>query len=160
VTSWGGLEAAAPALVRLGLERLQQARVGLLGTLRQDGSPRISPAEPFVGDGHLLFGSMSWSAKTRDLLRDPRCVLHSAVTAPDSGEGELKLYGRGVEADSEVRAACAAGWWHERPPDAAVVFELLVERAVFISWDLAGGQMTVRRWSPQRGATESTRTYP
>jgi hypothetical protein len=160
MVGWGGLEAAAPELARLGRERLEQARVAMLATLRRDGSPRISPVEPFWTDGHLLLGSMSWSEKTRDLMRDPRCVLHSAVTGPDSGEGELKLYGRAVEADAEVRDACSEGWWRERPAGAAVVFSLLVERAVFISWDLGHGQMTVRRWSADRGASETTRAYP
>ena len=45
---WGDLEAAAPEIVRLGAERFQQSRVALLGTLREDGSPRISPVEPYL----------------------------------------------------------------------------------------------------------------
>ena len=81
--SWHELEASAPEIARLGKERLIHARVGLLGTLRKDGSPRISPVEPYLSHGHLLFGAMSWSLKTGDLLRDSRCVLHSAVTGPD-----------------------------------------------------------------------------
>lgn len=157
---WGDLEAAAPEIAEGGKERLEQARVVLLGTLRRDGSPRISPVEPFVNQGHLVFGAMSWSAKARDLLRDPRCVLHSAVSGPDSGEGELKLYGRAIEADEDVRNSCVGAWWVERPADAATVFALEIERAVFVSWDHEGGRMTVRRWSQQRGATETTRSYP
>ena len=39
---------------------------------------------------------MASSAKTRDLLRDPRSALHSAVVDPHRGEGELQLYGRGL----------------------------------------------------------------
>jgi hypothetical protein len=88
---WRDLEAAAPEIARLGKERFDRARLALLGTLRKDGSPRISPVEPYLTQGHLLFGAMSWSLKRRDLLRDPRCVLHSAISDPDSGEGELKL---------------------------------------------------------------------
>jgi hypothetical protein len=103
---------------------------------------------------------MSWSAKTRDLLRDPRCVLHSAVSRPDSGEGELKLYGRAVEADAEVQAGVEGGWWVGRPADAATVFELGIERAIFVSWELERGRMTLRQWSQRRGATETTRSSP
>ena len=157
--SWRDLEAAAPEIARLGRERLDHARVALLGTLRKDGSPRISPVEPYVCQGHLLFGAMSWSVKTRDLRRESRCVLHSAITGPDEGEGELKLYGRAIEADDEIRDSCQ-GWWLERPRDTATVFVLEVEQATFISWDTQRGQMIVRRWSPQRGYTESTRRYP
>jgi hypothetical protein len=87
---WRDLELGAPRLARLGMARLDAARVALLGTLRRDGSPRISPIEPCLADGQLLIGAMAWSQKTADLRRDPRYVLHSAVTGPDSGEGELK----------------------------------------------------------------------
>ena len=77
---------------------LDATRVALLGTLRRDGSPRISPIEPYLAGGQLLIGAMAWSQKVADLRRDPRYVLHSAVTGPDSGEGELKLYGQAAEA--------------------------------------------------------------
>jgi pyridoxamine 5'-phosphate oxidase-like protein len=157
--SWRDLEASAPEIARLGRERLDQARVALLATLRKDGSPRISPVEPYLSQGHLLFGAMSWSLKTRDLLRDSRCVLHSAVTGPDIGEGELKLYGRATEADDQMRDSCQ-GWWLERPRGAATVFAMNIEQAAFISWNTERGQMSVRRWSPQRGYTESARGYP
>jgi hypothetical protein len=157
---WRDLEAAAPEIARLGKERLDQTRVALLGTLRKDGSPRISPVEPFLTQGYLLFGAMSWSMKTRDLLRDPRCVLHSAVSDPDGGEGELKLYGRATTVDDRIRDGCREAWWVGRPPEAASVFSMDIEQASFISWDLEHGDMTVRRWSPQRGYTEARRTYP
>ena len=158
--NWRDLETAAPEIAELGKERFDQARVALLATLRKDGSPRISPVEPVLTQRHLLFGAMSWSLKTHDLLRDPRCVLHSAITGPDSGEGELKLYGRASEADDETRNSCQEGWWVARPPDAATVFDLNIGQAAFISWDTEDGQMTVRRWSPQHGYTETRRSYP
>ena len=157
--SWGNLEASAPEIARLGKERLDQARVALLASLRKDGSPRISPVEPYLSQGHLLFGAMSWSLKARDLLRDSRCVLHSAITGPDNGEGELKLYGRAIEADEQTRNNCQ-GWWSERPSSAAIVFAFEVEQAAFISWNTERGQMIVRRWSPRRGYSKNTREYP
>ena len=157
---WREFEEAAPQIARLGKERLDHARVALLGTIRADGSPRISPVEPYLTRSHLLFGAMSRSTKTRDLLRDPRCVLHSAISSPDSGEGEFKLYGRAVQADSDVRAECRAGWWATHPADAATVFSLHIDEATYISWDLQHGNTTVRTWSPGRGYTETTRPYP
>ena len=157
---WRDLEAAAPEIARLGKERFDQARVALLGTLRRDGSPRISPVEPYLTQGHLLFGAMSWSSKTRDLLRDPRCVLHSAISDPDSSEGELKLYGRALEADDQIRNGCLDGWWAVRPTEAASVYSLDIDQATFISWDTAHGEMTVRRWAPQVGYRETRRDYP
>jgi Pyridoxamine 5'-phosphate oxidase len=141
---WRDLEAAAPEITLLGKERFDRARVALLGTLRKDGSPRISPVEPYLTEGHLVFGAMSWSLKRRDLLRDPRCVLHSAISDPDSGEGELKLYGRATEADEKIRNGCREGWWATRPADAASVFSLNIDQATFISWDTELGEMTTR----------------
>lgn len=157
---WRDLETEAPEIARLGKERFDQARVALLGTLRKDGSPRISPVEPYFTQGHLLFGAMSWSLKTRDILRDPRCVLHSAISDPDSGEGELKLYGRASEVDDQIRAGCREAWWAARPAEAAFVFSFNIEQATFISWDTKHGEMTVRRWSPQLGYREAKRSYP
>ena len=93
MASWLDLEQGAPHITRAGRALLNQARVALLGTLRPDGSPRISPVEPYFARGQLISGLMSWSGKARDLRRDPRCVLHSAISGPDAGEPELKLYG-------------------------------------------------------------------
>ncbi len=158
--NWQELEHAAPELARQGRQRLDEARLALLATLRRDGSPRISPVESYLHAGELLFGAMAWSRKAHDLLRDPRCVLHSAVTRPDAGEGELKLYGRAVEADAAVRDGCAEGWWQAQPHDAATVFALDIGEATFVAWDLERARMRVWRWSATRGATESERTYP
>jgi hypothetical protein len=157
---WRDLEAAAPEIARAGEERFDRARVALLGTIRKDGSPRISPVEPYLTQGHLLFGAMSWSLKTRDLLRDPRCVLHSAISDPDSAEGEFKLYGRAIEAGEQIRDGCRNGWWTTRPADVASVFALNIDQAAFISWDVEHGEMTVRRWSSQLGYRETSRDYP
>ena len=157
---WRDLEAAAPEIALLGMERLHQTRLALLGTLRKDGSPRISPVEPCLTQGHLLFGTMTWSAKRRDLSRDPRCVLHTVVSDPDSGEGELKLYGRALEVGEQIRSGCRDAWWATRPTEAAAVFSLDITHAAFVSWDTEHGRMTARRWSPKRGYVETTRDYP
>jgi Pyridoxamine 5'-phosphate oxidase len=158
--SWRDVELGAPELARLGVARLSSARVALLGTLRRDGSPRISPVEPYIAAGQLLIGAMAWSAKAGDLRRDPRYVLHSAVTGPDSGEGELKLYGPAVEAGRDLRAAAADAWWLARSPDKAVVFTLRIGQAAFIGWDIERGVMTVHQWSPASGYAVASRPYP
>jgi hypothetical protein len=157
--NWQQLEAEAPSIAQLAKQRFELTRVALLGTLRRNGSPRVSPVEPYLSDGQLLFGAMSWSLKTRDLLRDSRCVLHSAITGPDAGEPEVKLYGRVIEASAELRDGCSAGWWQSRP-DAAVVFAFGVEQATTIDWNLEESRMVVRRWSADNGLTERIRSYP
>jgi len=158
--SWRDVELGAPQLSRLGLTRLNSARVALLGTLRGDGSPRISPVEPYIAQGQLLIGAMAWSAKVSDLRRDQRYTLHSAVSGPDTGEGELKLTGPAVEADQDLRASAADAWWLAQAPDNAVVFALHIGQAVFIDWDIKRGLMTVHRWSPASGYAVASRPYP
>jgi hypothetical protein len=156
---WRDLELGAPEIARLGMARLNSPRVALLGTLRRDSSPRISPVEPYIAEGQLLVGAMVWSGKAADLRRDPRYALHSAVTDPDSGAGELKLSGAAVEV-SQDRFDMAGAWWSSWPPDKAVVFFLGIEEAVFVEWDTEYGSMTVYRWSPRSGYTRSSRAYP
>jgi hypothetical protein len=59
MAGWRDLERGAPEIARLGMARLAAKRVAMLGTLRSDGSPRISPIEPHIVDGHVLVGAMT-----------------------------------------------------------------------------------------------------
>jgi hypothetical protein len=158
--SWRDVELGAPELARLGMARLNSAHVALLGTLRRDGSPRISPVEPYITEGQLLIGAMAWSAKASDLRRDPRYALHSVVTGPDTAEGELKLYGPALQAGQDLRAAAADAWWQVSAPEKAIVFTLHIGHAAFIDWDITRALMTVHRWSPASGYTVASRPYP
>jgi Pyridoxamine 5'-phosphate oxidase len=158
---WADLQAAAPDLARRGKECFESTGVALLGTLRRNGSPRISPVEPFFAAEHLLLGVMARSAKARDLERDPRCVLHSAVTAPDAGEAEFKLYGSAEDVrDETVRASRPDAWWASHPREAARVLSLDIERAELVTWNLGAGEMTVTSWTSDDGLAELTRNYP
>jgi Pyridoxamine 5'-phosphate oxidase len=157
---WRDLEASAPEIARLGLARLAAARVALLGTLRRDGSPRISPVEPYLGGGELLIGVMASSTKAADLRRDHRYVLHSAVTGPDAGEGELKLSGTASTVGPDLSGAPADAWWLALPPDKAIVFGLRIAHAAFVDWDLERGLLAVHQWSPRTGYRHASRAYP
>jgi hypothetical protein len=159
--TWRDFERAAPELAQAARERFEATRIALLGTLRRGGSPRISPIEPYFTSEALLLGAMARSLKARDLLRDPRCVLHSAVSDPDAGAPEFKLYGTAVEASvGELADAPADAWWSSHPPDAARVFALEVDEAASVEWALERGEMTVTRWSAVHGLERETRTYP
>jgi Pyridoxamine 5'-phosphate oxidase len=152
--SWSRFAAEAPELAALCRSRFEEPGVALLGTLRRDGAPRIDPVEPhFVGDA-LVFGAMRGTAKAHALRRDPRCVLHSTISGPDTGEPDVKLSGR-VEP-----SAALAGWWAERPAEEVEIYAFQVEEAIAIEWDLAVARMTVRRWAPSAGETVAERTYP
>ena len=163
---WQEFEGAAPGLARLAKARFEQAGVALIGTLGKDGVPRIDPIEPFFANGHLLLGMLRASRKALNLLRDPRCVLHSAVSRSDGSEGEIKLYGRAVSVppgelwDAYGRAFAAK---HAGPPPAGFpghVFSLDLGRAVSIGWDTGNGEMFVSRWSPEAGPSETRQKYP
>lgn len=158
--TWARLERGAPELGQRGRERLEAVGLALLGTIRRDGTPRISPVEPHVVGGHLLLGLMAGTAKARDLRRDPRCVLHSVVDDPQSGVPELKLYGRVVAVDAAVRNAAPDAWWVSQPADRAHVVSLDIEEAVYVSWNPRAGVMAVVRWRPEDGVRESSRPYP
>jgi hypothetical protein len=84
----------APELAALAERRFEENRLGLVGTLRKDGSPRISPVEVFFVDGVPLLGMMWGSQKALDILRDPRIVVHSTTTNPDATEGPAEGFAR------------------------------------------------------------------
>lgn len=93
---WTEIEARQPPLAARARALLIDPGVLLVGTTRADGTARISAVEPFLLDGALWLSMMWDSQKARDLLRDPRILLHSIVTRPDQG-GEVMLRGRAVE---------------------------------------------------------------
>jgi len=54
----------------------------VLITLKKDGSPQSSDVAFTIDDGHFVISLTDDRAKTRNMRRDPRVVLH--ITAPDS----------------------------------------------------------------------------
>lgn len=157
--NWDDFEAAAPELAGVGRERLA-TQVALLGTLRRNGSPRISPVEPYLVSGHLLFGVMR-SAKGADLERDTRCILHSSVSDPNGSEGEFKLFGRAVlVADAALRDADPEVWWRSYPAQSASVYSMDIESASFIAWNFDTMTYELTRWSLAGGVRKTAAAYP
>jgi pyridoxamine 5'-phosphate oxidase-like protein len=157
---WREFEVAAPELAQLGRERFERTRVALLATLRNDGSPRISPIGPYLVLGHLLLGVMR-SKKTHDLLRDARCALHSSISDLNGSEGEFKLYGRAVEIhDPAIRDGDYDAWWRGRPLGTSLVFSMDIESAAFVAWDIDKGELAMQQWSAEHGTTQTRRPYP
>ena len=93
----GEFAESEPALATLGEAQFARTGLALVGTLRRDGWPRISPVEPFIAGGQLFLGMMWRSVKALDLLRDPRCIVHSTVSDKNGTEGEFKVYGQAVD---------------------------------------------------------------
>ena len=106
--TWGQFSEKDGELAAIGEAQFGRTGLALVGTLRRDGWPRISPVEPFIVDGQLYLGMMWRSRKALDLRRDSRCVVHSTVSDRLGSEGEFKVYGRAVEVtDLEERSRFA-----------------------------------------------------
>ncbi len=157
---WREFQEAAPEMAQLGLERFERTGVALIGTICRDGSPRISPVEPVIAYDHLLLGMMWRSKKAMDLLRDPRCVIHSAITRLEGTEGEFKLRGRVVQIQEERYHQLFHEKWGTQPPTRFHIFSVEIESASFIAYDIGRGEMLVKRWNPQLGLMEIRRKYP
>lgn len=94
MTSWSEFEQAAPRIATVFKRR--HAATGslcMLGTLRPDGFPRISPMEPSFFEGDLWLGGMPGTTKFEDLVRDPRFALHTATIDTHVGDGDAKVWG-------------------------------------------------------------------
>jgi predicted pyridoxine 5'-phosphate oxidase superfamily flavin-nucleotide-binding protein len=155
--TWDELERAAPEIAAHGRELIERFQFVLVGTLTKDGSPRITPVEAYIVDGHLLANMIPQSLKARDLLRDPRVYVHAPVTAKE-GSPEFKLAGRAtVLEDAELRCKLDDLFWEMiewRPAPDSHYFEFLAERAAWVTYD--DGQHSVR-W--RLGAEGEKRLY-
>jgi len=150
---WSEFERAQPRLAQLGQHRLISPGVVLVATIRRDGTPRVSPVEPFLLDGELWLSMMWQSTKARDLLRDPRILVHSVITSRDGAEGEFKVRGNALlEGEPAVQlryaeaVAKSLGW---RPDsERSHLFAVDVSKVSYISYDTATGDQHVATWPP------------
>jgi hypothetical protein len=148
---WSEFEKVEPRLAELGRVRLCGPGVVLVGTIRRDGAPRLSPVEPLLWNGELWL-SMGWrTRKAADLELDPRILVHNIVTDREGTAGEYKVRGQAVsESDSEVHRAYAEtvesllGWTPE--PGRFHLFRVDIEDVTFIRWDPATNDQFVSRW--------------
>jgi len=148
---WSELERTQPRLAALGERKLGAAGVVLVGTLRRDGLPRISPVEPLFWRGDLWL-CMGWgSRKAGDLMRDRRILVHSIVVGRHGTDGEFKVRGSAIlNQDEPTRAAFAdevsrrLGWKPE--PGKFHLFRVDVEDITYVHWDDATNDQFVARW--------------
>jgi hypothetical protein len=139
--SWDEFERAAPQLAAAARERIERHGFMLLGSIRRDGTPRISPVEVRLVHGELAMCFLRSSTKAVDVRRDPRVVLHSPVVHSDDPNEELKLRGRLAQVTDPALVQAAALW--TAPPDFDV-FALDVASVALVEW--SRGRMTVQRW--------------
>ena len=141
--SWQWLENQAPDLAAFGVARLN-GQVAYLATVRKDGSPRVHPVTPIIGQGHLFVFMEPTSPKGHDLRRDGRYALHCSVSDGSGASGEFHVSGHAQLVDqSEVRAL-AVHLASYTPADRYILFELTVESAA--STVYADGQAVRTQW--------------
>jgi hypothetical protein len=147
-----------PIIAQLALERFSRDQLVMVGTLRKDGWPRISPCEVDLAAGELFLGMMWQSTKALDLLRDPRLVVHSVTCDREGRDGDIKLYGRVLDIQDPVlrrtfqEAIRARIDWAPEEPEFHL-FALDLERASYIKF---GGGQQIMTWDPNRGFRQWT----
>lgn len=159
--NWADFAVESPELARLARERFEEAGLALLGSIRPDGWPRISPLEPVFFEGELILG-MTWhTQKALDLLRDPRCALNSLVFERDGSDGEIKLRGRAFEVGPELRLLLddhlqeKYGW---RPSEKSHQFSVDITAAAFLQY-IGDLKNVVKEWHEGRGVRQRFRRW-
>jgi hypothetical protein len=162
MATWQQFREEAPEMAAVADDRLRETGLVLVGTLRSDGWPRISPVEPVVMDGVLYLGMMYRSTKALDLRRDRRVLVHSVVSDRGGKEGEVKVYGwarfvAGTDERCRYGDALFAqiGWKPEGDFD---LFAVDIESAVVQRFDNDGLQ-TTSLWRPGSPPTTTRRQH-
>lgn len=160
MVSWAEFERTTPELAGLIRERFASTQLMMMGTLRKNGWPRVTPIEYTIFEDNLVIGGMWQSKKMLDLLRDPRCALHSTTTNKDGTEGDAKLYGRAIPLAEDRLEPYWQHIYEEigfRPDGPAHVFSIDIESAGYTVF--GGGAMRMLRW-PTGPGTWETRESP
>lgn len=146
MTTWKRFEMEAPELAAPARARFEATKHHVLATLRRDGSPRVSASEVDLWRDELVLGSMFEAHKARDLQRDPRCAVH-ANPGDDSTEGDdVKLAGRAVEADDDIKAAYVGD--APETPQPFHLFTVELAEVVLTGLHPDGDRLVIRRWRP------------
>jgi hypothetical protein len=153
---WTEFCVECPSIAEVAEARFRADELVFLGTIRPDGTARVSPCEVDFTEGHLLMGMMWQSRKARDLLRDPRITVHSATADRMNPGGDVKIRGTAVDvADPALRSAyreaiAARIDWAPDEPDYHL-FALDVGSAAYLRF---GDDWVARIWDPEGGLRE------
>jgi hypothetical protein len=165
MATWTSFADEAPELATLAEQRMAASGLLMLGTLRRDGFPRISPVEPTLMDGKLVLhddrlwlGMMPGSTKSRDLQRDGRLALHTATADKMVSAGDVKLWGIATQVTDHPALQkmsddiyATIGQRFEVGTFDAFDVDLLGASAVTV--DMEAEVMLVRTWRPGQGVS-------
>ncbi len=124
--TWKTFSSQSPELADFAQMRLHN-KVTYLATIRKDGSPRVHPFTPIIGEGHLFVFMEPTSPKGHDLRRDPRYALHCSVSDTSGESGEVILTGRARFLDDADMRAVAVRVSPYQPAERYILFELDIE---------------------------------
>jgi hypothetical protein len=117
-----------------------------LATTIKDGSPRLHPVFPFIGEGHFFLFIHRKSPKKRDLLRDGRYAHHGSVFDTNGPGTEFLMSGiASFIDDPDVREVAYRVLGRELP-ERYTLFEFSVEQVVATEYDEERTPRR-RRWS-------------
>jgi uncharacterized pyridoxamine 5'-phosphate oxidase family protein len=141
--SWKILESQAPDIAEFSKTRLHN-KVAYLATVRKDGSPRVHPFTPIIGEGHFFVFMEQTSPKGNDLRRDARFAIHCSVTDNSGESGEVIITGKtNFIEDPELRAL-AVKICPYNPAERYILFEFDPETVMLTEYP--NGQAVRKHW--------------
>ncbi len=135
--SWKTLESESPEIAEFAKERLH-GKVAYLATVRKDGSPRVHPFTPIIGEGHFFIFMESTSPKGHDLRRDGRYAVHCSVSDTSGKSGEVIITGKAKFIDDLELRALAVRICSYKPAERYILFEFDVESATITEYPPGG----------------------
>jgi hypothetical protein len=156
MATWMEFAQYAPEIAAFGQARFERG-VAYLGTIRPDGSPRVHPVTPIIGEQLFLFMEPT-SPKGKDLQRDGRYTLHCAVEDSSGGGGEFYVSGRATLIDEPAIREQAARASPYVPKDRYIAFMLSIEFAFMNRY--VDGAPDPRRWHSPGGRPTGRASAP
>lgn len=140
--SWHQFAEDAPQLAETVKGRFAANLHHVLGTVRPDGSPRLSGTEVQIGSEHVRLGMMVASQKLHDVERDPRIELHSAPIDPELRAGDARIRGRVV---------------YEEPAEDTEGSMFVVDIEAVSLVEVDGEELVLTVWTPATGLRQHRR---
>ena len=144
---WGEFKASAPELVAVGeklLYRPDRGEVAILATVNSAGRPCVAPVSPIFCAPGMYLSVGAHTPKLKHLRASGRYALHAMVGADDLEfqiSGPVRAIDPGEEHDAVVAAIPFPSFDASDP-----MFELLIERAVVVTWPERAPRGEKRVW--------------
>jgi hypothetical protein len=143
MATWKEFATADVELATFGAQRFAGG-VAYLATVKADGSPRVHPVTPIVGEEYLFIFMEPTSPKGGDLRRDGRYAMHCSVRDSGGGEGEFAISGRATLVEEPHLRAAAIQAASYTPQERYILFSLSLESAMMTVYQ--EGKTVRRRW--------------